>query len=78
MPDRSALQQALRNAEFQYTPRPDPVPGDLRMSWGIAILLFALLHSRGKKSNFQKLQFLAHAVRLVDPSQHKSPAGDSL
>jgi hypothetical protein len=66
MSDHSALQQALLNAEFQYTPRPDPVPGDLRMSWGIAILLFALLHSRSRKSNFQKLQFLAHAVRLED------------
>ncbi|MQT11969.1 hypothetical protein F0357_04650 [Rhizobiales bacterium Sp-1] len=33
------------------------------MSWGIAVLLITLFYSRGKKSNFQKLQFLAHSVR---------------
>ena len=36
------------------------------MSWGIAILLLSLLGSRGKKSSFQKLQFLAHAVRIAE------------
>jgi hypothetical protein len=64
MPDLPALQQAILNAQFVYTPRPNPVPGDLRMSWGISILVLALYYSRGKKSNFQKLQFLAHAVRV--------------
>jgi hypothetical protein len=38
--------------------------GDLRMSWGISIVLVALVRSRGKKANFPKLQFLAHSVRL--------------
>jgi hypothetical protein len=36
------------------------------MSWGIAVLLVGLFYSRAKKSNFQKLQFLAHAVRLPE------------
>jgi hypothetical protein len=36
------------------------------MSWGIAILLLSLLSSRGKKASFQKLQFLAHAVRIAE------------
>jgi hypothetical protein len=36
------------------------------MSWGIAILLLSLLNSRGKKGSFQKLQFLAHAVRIAE------------
>ncbi|WP_249779143.1 hypothetical protein [Bradyrhizobium sediminis] len=36
------------------------------MSWGIAILLLSLLGSRGNKGSFQKLQFLAHAVRIVE------------
>jgi hypothetical protein len=58
------LRQALLNGTFTYTPRPDPVPGDLRMSWGIAVLVLALFYSRAKKSNFHKLQFLAHSVRL--------------
>ncbi|QYA04849.1 hypothetical protein J5278_20510 [Rhizobium sp. B21/90] len=42
------------------------MPADLRMSWGLALLLLALLYSKGKKSNFQKLQFLAHSVRLPE------------
>jgi hypothetical protein len=36
------------------------------MSWGIAILLLSLLNSRGKRGSFQKLQFLAHAVRIPE------------
>ncbi|AZO39217.1 MAG: hypothetical protein EOS81_22910 [Mesorhizobium sp.] len=36
------------------------------MSWGIAVLILALFHSRGRRSNFQKLQFLAHSVRLAE------------
>jgi len=36
------------------------------MSYGLAVLIFALFYSRGKKSNFQKLQFLAHAVRIEE------------
>ena len=66
MSDFTALRRALLDAEFVYTPRPDPVPGDLRMSWGLTVLIFALFYSRGKKSNFQKLQFLAHAVRVEE------------
>ncbi len=66
MSSKSVLQQAILNGSFTYTPRPDPLPGDLRMSWGIAVLILALLYSRGKKSNFQKLQFLSHSVRLPE------------
>lgn len=40
--------------------------GDLRMSWGIAVLLLSLYYSRGKKGSFQKLQFLAHSVRTPE------------
>jgi hypothetical protein len=36
------------------------------MSWGISVLLLSLLYSRGKKGSFQKLQFLAHAVRIPE------------
>jgi len=36
------------------------------MSWGIAVLILALFYSRAKKSNFQKLQLMAHAVRLPE------------
>lgn len=66
MSSESSLRHAILGGSFTYTARPDPVPGDLRMSWGMAVLILALFYSRGKKSNFQKLQFLAHAVRLPE------------
>lgn len=37
--------------------------GDLRMSWGMGILLLSLFYCHGKKASFQKLQFLAHSIR---------------
>ncbi|OLP44430.1 hypothetical protein [Rhizobium oryziradicis] len=64
MSSDSILRNAILGGAFTYSARPDPVPGDLRMSWGIAVLVLALFFSHGKKSNFQKLQFMAHAVRL--------------
>lgn len=66
MPSESVLRRAILGGSFTYTARPDPVPGDLRMSWGIAVLIMALFYSRGKKSNFRKLQFLAHSVRIPE------------
>jgi hypothetical protein len=66
MSSESALRDLILGGSFTFTARPDPVPGDLRMSWGLAVLVLALFHSRGKKSNFQKLQFLAHSVRLPE------------
>lgn len=65
MPADTALKAILRGP-FSFTARPEPVAGDLRMSWGIAVLILALLYCRAKKSSFQKLQFLAHAVRLPE------------
>lgn len=66
MSSESSLRQAILSGAFTYTARPDPMPGDLRMSWGMAVLLLALFYSRAKKSNFQKLQFMSHAVRLPE------------
>lgn len=54
---------AILKGTYTYSQRPDPIPGDLRISWGIAALVLALFYSRAKKSNFLKLQFLAHSVR---------------
>src|SRR5712664_840147 len=65
MPSESSL-KAILSGPFSFNARPEPVAGDLRMSWGIAILLLSLLSSRGKKASFQKLQFLAHAVRIAE------------
>lgn len=66
MSSESTLRHAILDGAFTYTSRPDPMPGDLRMSWGIAVLVLALFYSRAKKSNFQKLQFMAHSVRLPE------------
>ena len=52
--------------EFSFTARPEPVAGDLRMAWGISILIASLSYSRGKKASFPKLQLLAHSVRLPE------------
>ena len=60
------FRQAIEGSTFSYTKRPDPVAGDLRMSWGIGILLLSLFYCHGKKGSFQKLQFLAHAVRTPE------------
>jgi hypothetical protein len=64
LPDNSL--KAFLTGPFSFTARPEPVAGDLRMSWGIAILLLSLLSSRGQKGSFQQLQFLAHAVRIAE------------
>ncbi len=66
MPNESPFQAILADAEFTFTARPEPVAGDLRMAWGISVLLLSVFYSRGKKASFQKLQFLAHAVRLKE------------
>ena len=64
MATENPFKRALQEATFSFIARPEPVPGNLRMSWGIGILLLSLLYSRGKKASFKKLQFLAHAVRI--------------
>jgi len=66
MSSESDVRRAILNGSFTYTPRPDPIPGDLRISWGMSMLILALFYSRAKKSNLQKLQFLAHSVRLPE------------
>jgi len=66
MPADSVFLQALQGAAFSFTRRPEPVAGDLRMSWGISVVLLSLFYSRGKKGSFLKLQLLAHAVRTED------------
>jgi hypothetical protein len=63
MPPDTPLRTVF-SGSFSFTARPEPVPGDLRMSWGIAILLLSLRSSRARKASWQKLQFLAHAVRM--------------
>jgi hypothetical protein len=63
MPTESLFLQALQDASFSFERRPEPLAGDLRMSWGIGIVLLSLLHSYRKKGSFLKLHFLAHSIR---------------
>lgn len=66
MSRESPFLDILSTSKFTFTVRPEPVAGDLRMAWGMAILLLSVFYSRGKKASFQKLQFLAHNVRLEE------------
>ncbi|MFT8247242.1 hypothetical protein [Roseomonas sp. BN140053] len=40
--------------------------GDLRMSWGIALVILILGRSRGKRASLQKLHFMAHSARTKE------------
>lgn len=66
MSSENLFLQALRDSSFSFTQRAEPLAGDLRMSWGIGIVLLSLLHCRGKKASFSKLQFLAHSIRTAE------------
>ncbi|TDR39633.1 hypothetical protein DFR29_11521 [Tahibacter aquaticus] len=60
------LLNQLLDGPFQLTARPEPVPGDLRLSWGLALVVLLLGSSKGNKASLQKLHFLAHAARTPE------------
>ncbi|MBX4957341.1 hypothetical protein HJB53_04780 [Rhizobium lentis] len=66
MSSESPFLDILSSSTFTFNFRPEPIAGDLRMAWGISVLLLCVFFSRGKKASFQKLQFLAHSVRLEE------------
>jgi hypothetical protein len=57
------LLDALLDGPFELRSRPEPVPGDLRLAWGIALVILILGRSRGKRASLQKLHFMAHSTR---------------
>ena len=57
------LLDALLDGPFALTSRPEPVPGDLRLGWGIALVVLLLGKSRAKRASLQKLHLLAHSIR---------------
>jgi hypothetical protein len=61
MPD--SFINVLLDGPFALTPRPEPVAGDLRRAWGIALIIMILGKSRGKRASLQKLHFLGHTAR---------------
>jgi hypothetical protein len=58
-----SLLEALLDGPFELTSRPEPIPGDLRLAWGIALVILILGRSRGKRASLQKLHFMAHSAR---------------
>lgn len=58
------LLKTVLSGPFTFSARPSPLAGDLRMSWGIAILILILFYSRGKKGSLKKIQLLAHTTRI--------------
>ena len=56
------LRRMLTGA-FTISDRAQPVPGDLRINWGVTLILLVLASSRGQRCSLQKLHFLAHLSR---------------
>lgn len=51
------------SAEFSFSERPTPVPGDLRINWRLSVLLLILENSRARKASLAKLYIISDAVR---------------
>jgi hypothetical protein len=58
-----SLLDVLLDGPFELTSRPEPLPGDLRLAWGIALVILILGRSHGKRVSLQKLHFMAHSAR---------------
>jgi hypothetical protein len=59
----SSLRDLLLDGPFELSARPEPLPGDLRLAWGMALVILILGRSRGKRASLQKLHFMAHSAR---------------
>jgi hypothetical protein len=59
----SSLRDLLLDGPFELSARPEPLPGDLRLAWGIALVILILGRSRAKRASLQKLHFMAHSAR---------------
>ncbi|KTQ96331.1 hypothetical protein NS226_08145 [Aureimonas ureilytica] len=55
--------------DFSVTQRPEPIPGDLRLGWGVSLLLLVLASARGQRCSLQKTHFLAHLSRTAKSRQ---------
>jgi hypothetical protein len=59
----------LAAEKFYFVDRPIPIPGDLRLSWRIPVLLLMLHHSRQARSSLIKLHVLNDALRSSKATQ---------
>ena len=48
---------------LQFTIRPIPVPGDLRLRWKLALVLLIVGYSRRKRASIHKIHALNHFIR---------------
>lgn len=62
MTDAQSFRGLLRGG-FTVSERPQPLPGDLRIGWGVSLVILVLGCSRGQRASLQKLHFLAHLSR---------------
>jgi hypothetical protein len=53
----------VKASRFSFVPRPIPVPGDLRISWRLPILVLMLTASRASRASLVKLYILNDALR---------------
>jgi hypothetical protein len=60
---QASLRDLLLDGPFELSARPEPIPGDLRLAWGIALVVLILGRSRAKRASLQKLHFMAHSAR---------------
>ena len=54
---------------FSFAARPSPVPGDLRISWRLAVIILMLAASRGRRASLVKLHILNDAVRSASSAE---------
>jgi hypothetical protein len=50
-------------ATFSFRSRPGSVPGDLRISWRLGVVVLILRYSRSRKASLPKLHLLNDAIR---------------
>lgn len=65
MTNHTVLEQAfsgVRSGVF-FTRRPDPIPGDLRISWRVATAVLILRRCRGNTANLEQIHVLTWALR---------------
>lgn len=65
-PDDLAREFAQIPAKVAFRHRPDPIPGDLRMSWRLSALVLVLDRCRAKTANFEQLNILLWALRTPE------------
>jgi hypothetical protein len=65
----------LTTRPFSFRRRPTPVPGDLRIAWRVALIVFMLGCSRSNRASLAKLHILNDAVRFDHHGSLKAALG---